>query len=675
MATPTPIKHAPSQQGRTPSQLPVATPPVSTPFSNPPLHAAFSPRPPKSSPQQVKKSPAASNLTAQASIGAAFNFDSPSTVAAMGALGMGAAFDMTLDNVALAAPQTGEEDIVKRLDGVTSLLQTKGYVSTASLERLAQRLGLELLSEERIAPGGRKTTTLAIAGSAIALEIVLDNNIVLSSSLSYHGSAASVSRHIDAASRILANNLQLAPAQSPLTKTLDAFATNFERLAMLDKLSILPALDCHEALAGIFQSLERVYNWNTAQMRHDAANATRSPLYIDNLVMCAGYGVPVMHARNRLGLALQYWKDLRFLPPDAKTASYAHHHENIWSLLLGCAPMTNLSVPPVRVSDNWIAKDAFDQPSPIAPAAGLLSPLAWLNPPDVSLPQPDDKDSAMNLLQPDLSTTMVPRVMFTATFDPPMVLPQNEWSRLFFSAGLSPPNMQLNSRGTPPTYDSLFFPIPVDAKVDAYEPRSLSRRRLVRSFDNDSQTLCTHHTNTLYIYKPIYSQVLSEIPFSHPRQLMDMLPVLRQYAFLSQLLEKSFGSQTSVVPNIAPSATTAAHVKPSFDFANHNDRAAPHATNSAVKPQASSPVAPTKDRSPISRVDAILWVHPSPHIHIVLPAVTPTFHATFRILEGGTVEILDENVAGRNISKAKMARALELFEDLNKWVEWMWAHV
>ncbi|PHH62346.1 hypothetical protein CDD81_7208 [Ophiocordyceps australis] len=672
MTTPTPIKHAPSQQGRTPSQLPVATPPVSTPFSNAAQHAAFSPRGPKSSPQQVKKSPATSNLMGQASMGAAFNFDSPSTVAAMGALGMGAAFDMSLDNVGLGAPPSGEDDIVKRLDAVTSILQTKGYVSTASLERLAQRLGLELLSEERIAAGGRKTTTLAIAGSAIALEIVLENNIVLSSSLSYHGSAASVSRHIDAASRILAKNLQLAPDQSPLTKTLDSFATNFERLAMLDKLSILPALDCHEALAGMYDCLERIYNWNMAQMRHHAANASKSSDYMQNLVMCAGYGVPVMHARDRVGLALQYWKELRFLPPNPNTASYAEQHEKIWSLLIACAPLSDLSVPPVRVSDNWIAKDAFEQPSAIAPAAGLLSPLAWLNPPDVSLPQSEDKDSAMNLLQPDLSTTMVPRVMFTATFDPPMILPQNEWSRLFFSAGVSPPNMQLNSRGTPPTYDGLFFPIPVDTKVDPSEPRSLSRQRLVRTFDHSSQNVCTYHINTLYIYKPIYSQVVSEIPFSHPRQLMEMLPVLRQYAFLSRLLDKSFGSGTSKPPS---AVTAPGDIANKLKLGSHNEETAAEFMKRVLKPEESSPNPSAQERGPISRVDAILWVHPSPHIHVVLPAVNPTLHVTLRILEGGSVEILDENITGKNITKAKLGRALELLEDLNKWVEWIWVHL
>lgn len=126
MATPTPMKHAPSQQGRTPSQLAAATPPVSTPFSNP-AQAAFSPRGPKSSPQQVKKSPATSTLMGQAGMGA-FNFDSPSTAAAMGALGMGGGFDIGLDNVgvggldAIGAALANEDDKLKRLDTILKLL-------------------------------------------------------------------------------------------------------------------------------------------------------------------------------------------------------------------------------------------------------------------------------------------------------------------------------------------------------------------------------------------------------------------------------------------------------------------------------------------------------------------------------------------------------------------------
>lgn len=99
MATPTPgeklADKAPKpglpQQGRTPSVFPAATPPVSTPFSH--AHVAFSPRGPKSSPQQFKKSPATS-ATLMGHTNAPLNFDSPSAAAAMGALGIGGGLDL-----------------------------------------------------------------------------------------------------------------------------------------------------------------------------------------------------------------------------------------------------------------------------------------------------------------------------------------------------------------------------------------------------------------------------------------------------------------------------------------------------------------------------------------------------------------------------------------------------
>ena len=142
MATPTPMKHAPSQQGRTPSQFAAATPPVSTPFSNA-AQAAFSPRGPKSSPQQVKKSPATSSLLGHSAAMGAFNFDSPSTAAAMGALGMGAGFDIALDNVgvgvgvgvggldAIGAALANEDDKLKRLDTILKILSVGAVFSQA----------------------------------------------------------------------------------------------------------------------------------------------------------------------------------------------------------------------------------------------------------------------------------------------------------------------------------------------------------------------------------------------------------------------------------------------------------------------------------------------------------------------------------------------------------------
>ncbi|KAJ6443189.1 mediator complex, subunit Med1 [Purpureocillium lavendulum] len=687
MSTPTPMKHAPSQQGRTPSQWAAATPPVSTPFSNP-AHAAFSPRGPKSSPQQVKKSPATSALMAQPPMGA-FNFDSPSTAAAMGALGINAAFDIGLDNgvvnglEVMGAALATEDDKLKRLDTILKTLsQKKGLVSAAGLERLAQEIGLELLSEEQTTADGRKTRTLAIAGSAIAVDIVLDNNIVQSVSLSYHGSAPAVSRHMDDAAQILLRDLQLLPGQSPLTKTLESFASNFARLATLDKLSIVPGLDCHEALSGIYVSLEKLYDWDLSKLREEADMKGKSDSFLMSMAMCARHGRPVMHARGKVGLAVQYWKQLRFAPSgsDAKSA-FADEKDKIWSLLLGCAPIQGVGLPPVRVSENWISKDiAKDEPS-LDPSRPILD---WQDPDNISLPQSEEnKDAGMEMLHPDLSTTRVPRVMFTATFDPPVVLPQNDWARLYMSANLEPPNIELSSRGTPPTFDSLLFPIPAGVKVDPSEVRTMSRRREVPVYGQDGAASTRTHRNTLYIYKPIYSQVVSEMPFSHPRQLIEMLPLLRQYAFLATLLDNSFGAKTKDVS--APTKELASQEVDEAGTEKSNTTTAQKQIADFLATRETAAAEADKEADEVSvsdaRLDVILWVHPSPHLQVVFPMDNSTADITLKVREGGMVEIVEDNVTsagsdatakgkGKELTRETLGKALEYLEDLCKWAEW-----
>ncbi|PTB39034.1 uncharacterized protein TrAFT101_007060 [Trichoderma asperellum] len=720
MATPTPMRHAPSQQGRTPShqgptpsQIAGATPPISTPFSNA-AQAAFSPRGQRS-PQQVKKSPATSTLMGQSGMGA-LNFDSPSTAAAMGALGIGGSFDIGLENVSvgeldtLNVPFAGkddklkrEDDKLKRLDHILELLnQKKGFVSEAGLERLAQRLGLELLSEENTAPDGRKKKTLAIAGSAIAVDIVLDNNIVQNVSLAYHGSAPSVSKHMEAASQILLTDLKLGPNQSPLTKTLDKFASNFGHIANLDKLSIIPGLDCYEALAGIFTSLERLHQWDMANLRKEPEMEGKADHYLSLAALCTRHGYPVMHARDRVGLALQYWKELRFIPPSDSKITSLSEDEKIWSLLLDCAPIEALGMPtsietigppPVRVSEDWISKDVVkevhqDQDQALNPTPFPI--LDWQEPDNISLPSSDEnKNASMGVLGLDLS--MSPQVTFTVTFDPPVILPQNDYARLYAYAGAEPPNPDPTEfeQRSPPTFDDLFFPMLAGNKQDPSESRTVTRLRDVRVFDQQGKSSMRSHHNTLFIYKPIYSKAVTKMPFSHPRQLIDMLPLLRQFAFLSTLLNNSFGSNTKGdLPKSSKAPAASKTVKDELaafvDLSDDEGQGEEESAKREATQEAENEAKESTEESGTAKdmdMDVILWVHPSPHLQVVFSVKDSTIDITLRILEGGTVEIVNENVIeqhekeskgkGRPISREDLGKALERLEDLCKWAEWI----
>ncbi|RFU73192.1 mediator complex, subunit med1 [Trichoderma arundinaceum] len=710
MATPTPMRHAPSQQGRTPShqgptpsQIAGATPPISTPFSNP-AQAAFSPRGQRSSPQQVKKSPATSTLMSQSGMGA-LNFDSPSTAAAMGALGIGGSFDIGLDNVGVGGLDTlgvafaTEDDKLKRLDNILKLLnQKKGFVSEAGLERLAQRLGLELLSEEHTALDGRKTKTLAIAGSAIAVDIVLDNNIVQNVSLAYHGSAPSVSKHMEAASQILLTDLKLGPNQSPLTKTLDKFASNFGYIANLDKLSVIPGLDCYEALAGIFTSLERLHQWDISNLRKEPEMEGKPDQYLSLAALCTRHGYPLMHARNKVGLALQYWKELRFVPPpDDKMTIFPENEEKVWSLLLACAPIEALGLSPVRVSEDWISKDVVkqdhqQQDQPLEPAN--LPILDWQEPENISLPSSDEnKNAGMEVLQLDLST--MPQVTFTVTFDPPVILPQNDCIRLYSYVNATPPNPSPSSDFgqrplPPPTFDDLFFPISAGSKQDPSESRTITRLRDVRVFDQHGKSFTRSHHNTLFIYKPIYSQEVTEMSFSHPRQLIDMLPLLRQFAFLSTLLNNSFGSKTkedlAKASKASPAPVATKTVKDelaAFMASSDEDEQGDEVgEGQKVKQEAEQDTKRNNGERGTGKdmdMDVILWVHPSPYLQVVFPVKDSTIDITLRILEGGVVEIVNENVVeqqekkgkGKSFGRQDLGKALERLEDLCKWAEWI----
>ncbi|KAF5018187.1 hypothetical protein F66182_9844 [Fusarium sp. NRRL 66182] len=675
MATPTTVKHAApasasastSQQGRTPSQLAAATPPVSTPFSNP-AHVVFSPRGPRSSPQQFKKSPATSTLLAQPS-NAPLNFDSPSTAAAMGDLAM----DMSLDNPLGPPPPPppgSEEDKLKRLEAIIDILnQKKGLVSEAGLERLAQRIGLDCLSEDTTAPDGRKQRTLVIAGSAIQLDIILDNNIVDNISLAFPESAPSVTRHVDRASEILLKDLQLLPNQSPLTKTLDRFAENLDRLAILDKLSIIPGLDCHEALAGIYVSLERLHQWDIAKLGEEPGMSDTSDSYLSTTAMCTRHGYPIMHPKDRIGLALQYWKVLRLIQPtNDKIASLAASREKVWSLLIRCASTEGMGHLPVRVSEDWISKDVVKAEPSMDPKRPNLD---WQEPDNVVLPPSEEnKDAGIEMLQPDLSTARVPQVMFTVTFDPPVILPHNDWMRLCAFANLNPSVPMYTP--TSPTFDSMFFSIPIEDSHESSGPRIILRKRDVRVYDKDQKPAVKPHRNTLYVYKPIYSQVVTELPFSHPQQLIDMLPLLRQYAFVTTLLENSFGPETegAELPRkqeYAASQTLDTNTNDENELAGFMD----------------SSTAAVKDSVPMTeevKLDVTLFVHPTPHMQVVFPFHNSTANISLMVLEDGVVNVVEENVIpqngdgkmkGKEITRADLGKALECMEDLCKWVEWI----
>ena len=674
------MRHGPSQQGRTPSQHPggaAPTPQASTPFSNPQTQAAFSPYGPRSSPQQFKKSPAATKASPATTVAGIMgshhhphstaaqqpvNFDSPSAAAALGALGIN---DLGLDALSmggLVGPGSGEDDRKRRMDEVVKLLldANTARVSNDSLERLAGQLNLDSIWEDAI--GDKNAKTLIIAGSNMSVEVGLNDHIVTHAALAFIESIPIIDRHVERASEILRRDLSLAPGQSPLTKYLTEFTANLRRLATLDKLSVSPGLNCHEAIAGVYESLERLHTWDVQRLREDPALGGLSDDRLRVYALCTRHGYPQMHVRRQIGLSLDYWKEARKLP--STTVDTDVDDRRTWAIKISCAPMGGVDHPtagmahtPVRVSDRWIGPDIEK------PAAGLTDEdimsaavgpvLDWLEPEGVLLPPSEEAKAADPMAGP-----RAPDVVFLATFNPPLIVTQAAAAEVCKLCATEP-----HMSGA--TFDVLSLPVPEGSAYDPSEPRMVEHVRTLATFPrrNEAATppsspeLKTHR-NTLHIYKPVYGQLLRELPFSHPRELVQMLPILRQYAFLSTLLFNSFKREApsggSAGSGPKPAARTqqgplsgSAASTITDDFARFMAR---EATSTTGGPGADD--MPSQDASapkaeagiPETAVDITLTMHPATRLQIVFPFRDRAANVHVEVQPGGRVHVVSHNI-------------------------------
>ncbi|KAL2152662.1 hypothetical protein VTH82DRAFT_5846 [Thermothelomyces myriococcoides] len=671
MSTPTPGKH-PLSQGKTPSQPQhgaAATPSVSTPFS---ATAAFSPHGPRSSPQQFKKSPATATLGRSTG---PVNYDSPSAAAALGALDM-SALDMGLQDLANLG-RAAEDERARRLDNVIAILsRSKGLVSEAGLERLAKKLELEFIWENSMGDDDKRT--LIIAGSALELVIEFSNNIVQSVSLSFPDSTEIVNKHAGAAGEILFKDLQLREGQSPLTKSLDKFAANFERLAVLDKLSS-PGLNMYEAVAGVYESLCRLHAWELQKAREDPAAAAKGEDYLESLVLCTKSGKPSMNARGRVGMTLDYWKERRLQPPppptDPNMAAWVAEHEKTWSILIGCAPLRQLGVNPVRISDKWIGPNV--EKMPLADELHTGGPVIdWLEPESTFVPMPDQQKG--DPMQPDtaLLGPRLPDAVFHATFDPPVHIPTALWEQIQQLGCVvdETPLKQLV------TFDSLVIPHSPGSNTDSAGVRTVTcKKKTPCTRPGDSGLSFKTHVNTLFVNKPIPSRTLTEMTFSHPQQLVTILPYLRQYAFLATLLEHSLtepaNSRLPLGSEQQPKGSTASSSTMKTVTTNRDEY-----RNLVTSSENGSSQEGGDEEEPL-RIDLTLTPVPVPRLRVVFPFRDRTADVTLEVRENGHVHVESQDVldetnmvapnGGRQRRIEDVGALLEMTEDVGKWVEFI----
>ncbi|KAK5130288.1 hypothetical protein LTR08_002248 [Meristemomyces frigidus] len=573
------------------------------------------------------------------------------TPASMAGLGIG----MSMSELGLAPlPKKRNEDEERRAKMrriLKSIGKPMGRVSEDSIARIGRRVGLandidHLSPSERERGVGNRV--ISTAGTKILVEIDLKDHIPRGVQVTFDG------ENEESAGKVLLEDLRVANSVA-LTAKLDRFAANLERLAKIDRLCS-NQVNCFEALSGIYTSLHRLYEQEG---------------FADNEfdVMRKRSGWPRAHARGRLGTSLEYWREathetsnehaegeMEIDEPNKNTTEHAHLEDGVFRLHIGVEHSPAGLYPSVCVSDAWL-------PDPLS-LANTAQALPWQNPPPTFLFVNAEHDGMAIDNNPKL-----PDLRFSIEIDPPIIMPWSVASAIYQSVGMAAPQTMVQQ-----AWHSLLLnpasTAPFDATTDSLE--ATAERTVLVCRDGKEEEVA--HAYTVEVVKPDSAHKLEKLPFSHPQQLVEMLPTLRQWACFGSLVR-------AVIPDAAAVSTKDSAVKDSVqNFDGTTKTQVSFSLSDLLTPPASPE--PFADRLP---VHISLITSPAPTLSLSFPSATggnATRSVTVRVLLNaelvvtGTESLADaeDHVAMDGVKEMddkKMARALEVCGDLGVWVEWL----
>ncbi|PGH15295.1 hypothetical protein AJ79_02460 [Helicocarpus griseus UAMH5409] len=505
-------------------------------------------------------------MPAPTSMEDAVTFSSPSALLALGLGGItpspagndalagpgvsdGGMHSMGMSTLGMGGPRDTDEEKARRMEEVIRLLRTRVSgrgVCREGVERLGKFEGFECMWQDN---------DLNVAGNLVDLEIQFEDasESVKDVSLKYSTPTASDGERRVEATAVLKRDLihPTGETEGMSWKRLDAFHANLHRLAKLDQLS--REVNCFEAVEGLYQSLKRI--WDGEEHRNPGRGQWEH-------VCTSHVGKPGLHQDKRIGLSLDYWAEQRRTldskqrgspdamnidPPstDDKRLDPAEKSK-IWSATIECEE----GYPSLRVSKEWASSDLFttmdtgESSSTANENNAEIVLINWVDPPATLISNPND----VPLNSTALGTT-TPNRRFVARLEPPVDLPIIAAAEIYRMLGL---NMPPEPKTV--TYDGLIVPLPnfvsqEDGLDDNGSSASSGRisEKVVYNFDDDGQPRKCRHTYTFHPFEHIVGRTIRDLPFSHPRQLADILPILRQYALLSSLLQRTFTSPSDKV--------------------------------------------------------------------------------------------------------------------------------
>jgi hypothetical protein len=425
--------------------------------------------------------------------------------------------NLGMQGLKLGVARDNDEEQRHRIEEVVRSLRTRVAgrgVSRDGIERLSRLEGLERLWQD---------DNINIAGNFVDLEIEFHagNDVVKEVNLQYATAEHTEGGRREAATLVLKRNLiqSIQDADSGKWRSLGPFYKNLQWLAKLDKLS--QEVNCFEALEGLEDNLKRIWAEENKDGQHGG----------DHEHLCNGViGRPMMHKGTRVGLGLEYWVeqakllDSKNIATSADSMALDHPQETdpevedqrkAWTVMIECEE----GYPSLRISKEWVGNEIFGprERSESLPSIGSAESVNWLEPPQtMRLPHGDHPDSMA--LDSNMLGHSPPNRRFVAKLEPPLDIPILAASNIHQHLG-----MQLPQDFKMVTYDGLLVPGP--ATDSSAQVGRRQHKASIEAPDSTGNPCSKNHTYTFQAFESVTGRTISELPFSHPRQLAEILPV------------------------------------------------------------------------------------------------------------------------------------------------------
>ncbi|KAJ5898948.1 hypothetical protein N7495_003692 [Penicillium taxi] len=534
MATPS------AKPGTTPTYLTPSPHPSSAPLARSLAHKSPSTRTPTASgPGHTQGITSSSHqystpLAVSSNVDDPVNFTSPSALLALGGFTgispspaihdglVGAGMnDSDIHNLEMSLKLSGgrDSDVEQRhrIEEVVAILRTRvaGYgVSREGVERLSQLEGFESIWQNN---------DINIAGNFVDLEIEFHAgyDVVKNVSLRYATPNYDEGERREEATEVLKRNLvqDIQDADTGNWRSLKGFHTNLQWLASLDKLS--QEVNCFEALEGLEESFRRV--WEEEKRNPNLA-------MIMSIFVMAPLAVLECTKPKALDTKQQDLSSDGMAIDGEETARdrEVEEQERMWTVMIECEE----GYPSLRISKEWIGSEVFTsgEQSELSPAVEAAEFVNWLEPPPTmrlshgNHPDPMAVDSSM------LEST-TPNRRFVAKLQPALDVPILVASDIYRHLGMQLPQE--------------FKLVPYDESLvsESNLTSQLGRKKCrtsVHGLDSTGQPFTKNHNYTFQAFESVPGRKIYDLPFSHPRQLTDIIPILRQYAMLASLIRKVF---------------------------------------------------------------------------------------------------------------------------------------